>query len=260
MGEESSLVLHGMWASPFGKRVELALKIKGIPFEYVEEDLQNKNPSTLLKYNPVYKKVPVLVHNGNPISESLVILEYIEETWKNHGPALLPQDPYERAQLRFWADFINKQVLMSFSLFIHFLPLTGFGLVWFVQLFEASVKVVMAAGEALEKAIKDLREKLKVVEEHGVKRLLGDGGGPLANGQEVGFVDIVMWSVLGAYKIHEEVLGVKIIDEEETPGVASWLNSLIHHPLTKDILPSKDKVVGLLQYVRHRASNSSAAA
>lgn len=115
MGEENTLVLHGMWASPFAKRVELALKIKGIPFEYVEEDLMNKNPNTILKYNPVYKKVPVIVHNGNPICESLVILEYIEEVWKNDGPSLLPQDPYKRAKLRFWADFIHKQV--CFTLF-----------------------------------------------------------------------------------------------------------------------------------------------
>lgn len=109
MGEENTLVLHGMWASPFVQRVKLALKIKGIPFQYVEEDIKNKSPE-LLKLNPVHKKVPVLIHNGKPICESFVILEYIDQVWKHIGPSLLPQDPYKRAQLRFWADFINKQV------------------------------------------------------------------------------------------------------------------------------------------------------
>mgnify|MGYP004717869397 CR=1 FL=1 len=57
MGEESKVVLHGMWSSPFVKRVELAMKIKGIPFEYVEEELSNKSP-LILKYNPVHKNRP----------------------------------------------------------------------------------------------------------------------------------------------------------------------------------------------------------
>ena len=106
MAEQNKVILYGTYTSPYVKRVELALKVKGIPYEYVEEDLWNKSP-LLLKLNPVHQKVPVLVHNGIAIVESLVIIEYIDETWKT-GPQLLPEDPYKRSQIRFWVSYIHQ--------------------------------------------------------------------------------------------------------------------------------------------------------
>ncbi|KAH1125086.1 hypothetical protein GLYMA_06G099000v4, partial [Glycine max] len=79
---------------PFVLRVKWVLELKGIQYQYVE-DLGNKS-AMLLQYNPVHKKLPALVHDGKPLAESLVILEYIDETWKQ-DPSLLPHDPYEKA-------------------------------------------------------------------------------------------------------------------------------------------------------------------
>ena len=114
MGEE--VVLLDFWPSPFGMRVRIALAEKGIKHEYKEEDLRNKS-DLLLQMNPVHKKIPVLIHNGKPVCESLIQVQYIDEVWHDKSP-LFPSAPYQRAIARFWADFVDKKVL-SFLYFFY---------------------------------------------------------------------------------------------------------------------------------------------
>src|ERR1044072_7520177 len=102
-------VLLDFWASAVRMRGRIALAEKGINYESREEDLPNNKSPLLLQVNPVHKKVPVLIHNGKPIPESSIAVQYIDEVWNDRSP-LLPSDPYLRAQARFWADFIDKKV------------------------------------------------------------------------------------------------------------------------------------------------------
>ncbi|XP_068305250.1 glutathione S-transferase U10-like [Pyrus communis] len=195
MAEENKVTLYGMWASPFVKRVVFALKLKGIPYEYVEEDLRNKS-SLLLKLNPVLQQVPVLVHGRKPIAESLVILEYIDEIWKT-GPQLLPQDPYKRSQARFWAGLMQ-------------------------HIFESLATVLETSGEAQEKAIKEVSERVKPLEER-LKGYYPDGFPRSFDLKDVGLLEVVIFSHLGAYEAQEEVLGFKVIDPKNTPLVFSCI-------------------------------------
>ncbi|KAF3437701.1 hypothetical protein FNV43_RR20457 [Rhamnella rubrinervis] len=222
MAEGNKVTLHGAWPSPYYHRVKMALKVKGIAYEYVEEDLMNKSP-TLLKHNPVHKKIPVLVHNGKPICESLVILEYIDETWKD-GPKLLPQDPYKRAQIRFWVNFLHEQV------------------------FEALYSIIKTDGETQEKALQGLHEKLQVLEE-GLKKFFPDCSKPVVS-ENVGMLEIVVTSILGNYKAQQDVLGLKVIDSEKTPLVFSWVAALVDLPAVKETLPPYEQYVPFLNFMR----------
>lgn len=107
MGDEVTVL--DLWSSPFAMRVRIALAEKGIEYESKEEDLSNKS-DLLLKMNPIHKQIPVLIHNGRPVCESLNIVQYIDEVWKDKSPLLPHSHPYDRAIARFWADFVDKKV------------------------------------------------------------------------------------------------------------------------------------------------------
>ncbi|CAN6900369.1 unnamed protein product [Brassica oleracea] len=51
----------------------------------------------------------VFINNGKPVCESAIQVQYIDEVWSDKNP-LLPSDPYQRAQARFWVDFIDNGI------------------------------------------------------------------------------------------------------------------------------------------------------
>ncbi|KAH9603892.1 hypothetical protein KSS87_000629 [Heliosperma pusillum] len=224
MTEESSVKLHGSWASPFAMRALLALKVKGIDFEYIEEDLSNKSES-LLKYNPVHKKVPVLVHNGKPISESLVIIGYIDEVWTD-SPHLLPTDPYLRAKHRFWVAF-------------------------FEPLFETVWKTLITDGEAQKTVLEESLEKLDVAEQ-GLKEIFPNGVPPFEK-KKPGYLDIVFYSLCGTHEAVDEILGKKFLTVERYPLLVSWVNALKQVPEVIEVTPPIPKLVGLIHFIRQRS-------
>lgn len=117
MSGSCEIVVVDFWANGFGMRVRIALEEKGIMYKYEEENLENPQRSQLvLNMNPVRKSVPILIDEGKPVCDSLAILEYIDERWRDGFPSLLPEDPYERAVARFWAQYVDNKVCSLSSL------------------------------------------------------------------------------------------------------------------------------------------------
>eukprot|EP00741_Cyanophora_paradoxa_P020082 tig00021234_g19383.t1 len=102
--------LIGWTGCPFTQRVWLALEGRGIPYEFELIDPLNK-PDWFLLMNPK-GQVPVLVHNGKHLRESLVQIYYLEDAFPSSAahPTLLPGDPYERAQARLWVEWCGSEL------------------------------------------------------------------------------------------------------------------------------------------------------
>ncbi|CAH0153464.1 MULTISPECIES: glutathione S-transferase [Pseudomonas] len=88
------LKLYGFSVSNYYNMVKLALLEKGLPFEEVPF-YAGQTPEALA-VSP-RGKVPVLGVKQGFINETSVILEYLEQS--QEGPALLPADPFARAQV-----------------------------------------------------------------------------------------------------------------------------------------------------------------
>ncbi len=91
--------LYTYYRSSAAYRVRIALNLKGIAYESVPVDLKpgaHRRPD-YLAVNP-QGLVPALVDGAQPLSQSLAIIEYLEET--HPQPALLPRAPLERARVR----------------------------------------------------------------------------------------------------------------------------------------------------------------
>ena len=88
--------LYGFALSNYYNLVKLTLLEKGLPFEEVPVSFPPQ-PEFLQK-SPM-GKIPCLeIDAGRYLSESQVILDYLEET--HPEPALYPEDPYARAKVR----------------------------------------------------------------------------------------------------------------------------------------------------------------
>lgn len=99
-----TLYTHPM--SPCAQKVRIVLAEKGLKWQAVHIDLaakQNLTPE-YLRLNPL-GVVPTLTHNDQPVIESSIICEYLDDSFPE--VPLKPDDPWQRSRMRFWMKHVD---------------------------------------------------------------------------------------------------------------------------------------------------------
>jgi maleylacetoacetate isomerase len=101
-----SFELYAFWRTAVTYRVRVALRLKGLQARETNIDLDSgeQRSAAYLKINPL-AGLPTLIQDGHaPITQSLAILEFLEELQPT--PALLPTDLHGRARVRSLANML----------------------------------------------------------------------------------------------------------------------------------------------------------
>ncbi|MDO8980739.1 MAG: glutathione S-transferase family protein [Afipia sp.] len=190
MSEKLKLISHKL--CPYVQRAVISLTEKGVPFERIDIDLDNK-PDWFLKISPL-GKVPVLQVGDKVVFESAVILEYLEET---QPKPLHPKDPLTRAEHRAWIEF-GSAVLADI-----------WGLETAIDEATFNVKVKQAAD-------KFARLESRLV------------AGPWFDGDQFSLVDAVFAPVFRYFDTFDEIGDFGILADK--PKIARWRKSLRERP------------------------------
>jgi maleylpyruvate isomerase len=98
--------LHGYYRSSASWRVRIALNLKGLPATHLTHHLrkgEQRDPN-YLQLNPQGLVPTLSLDSGPPLTQSLAIIEWLDET--HPQPPLLPSDPLRRARVRAFAQVI----------------------------------------------------------------------------------------------------------------------------------------------------------
>ncbi|MBE2292194.1 MAG: glutathione S-transferase N-terminal domain-containing protein, partial [Xanthomonadaceae bacterium] len=105
---DEGLHLYSYWRSSAAWRVRIGLRLKGLACTiepvHLLRDGGEQHAAAYAELNP-QQLVPLLLHGHRAVSQSLAILEYLEEVWPHAAP-LLPATARERARVRALAQLV----------------------------------------------------------------------------------------------------------------------------------------------------------
>lgn len=102
----TKLALHNYFRSSTSYRVRIALALKGLDYDYVPHHLRHGEhlEAPYRAVNPQGLVPALVLADGTMLSQSLAIIEYLDET--HPEPPLLPGDALGRARVRMLAQMI----------------------------------------------------------------------------------------------------------------------------------------------------------
>ena len=102
-----NLELYSYWRSSASYRVRIALNLKSLPYVMHAVNLMKDGGE---QFSAAYRavnpqsRVPTLVHDGQRFTQSLAIIEYLDEIFPDQR--LIPRDPVDRARVRMLSQII----------------------------------------------------------------------------------------------------------------------------------------------------------
>ncbi len=214
---ELTLVSHHL--CPYVQRAAIVLREKGVAFSRRWVDLSAR-PDWFTAVSPL-GKTPVLLADGEPIFESAVICEYLDEVF---APRLHPADPLQRARQRAWMEF-GSEVLHRIWTFYT----------------APDAKAFDAARDALVSRFRQLEPAL-------------DPRGPFFAGASFGLVDAVFAPVFRYFEVFEAIGEADFFDG--LPRLRAWRAALAARASVREAAVP-DYGVRLVAFLASRGSELS---
>jgi glutathione S-transferase len=205
----AEITIYSAVVCPFAHRSRLVLLEKGIDFDLVEIDLQNK-PEGFSEISP-YGKVPAIKHGSERVWESAIINEYLDEVFPE--PSLLPKSPIGKAQARIWIDFANTRFVPAYS------------------------NVLRNPDPQKQKeAAQELYNHLQFIENEGLGKLSGEG--PYWFGESISLVDLTFYPWFERWPVIKHYRGFNSLSE--FPRIHQLKKALKERESVKAIANSKE--------------------
>nr|CAA6820548.1 MAG: Glutathione S-transferase [uncultured Thiotrichaceae bacterium] len=186
---DTSLELVSFKVCPFVQRSVIALNEKNVDFK-LTHIMPGNEPDWFKEVSPL-GKVPVLLVGGQPVFESAVISEYLDEMYT---PTLHPADPLAKARHRSWIEFCSDLISTQFRM------------------------VTAPDQEAYESNLKQLKEGLARVGENLSEQA------PFFSGEQMALVDTTYAPLFMRMAIVERVFKVDFAMSER---VRAWSDALL---------------------------------